>query len=70
MELRNNIKILIIQQGYNSVQEFAKENNLSYYMVRKLANNEANGIDVKLLVDLCKAFNCNVGDLFYVNKAA
>jgi DNA-binding Xre family transcriptional regulator len=70
MELRNNIKVLIIQQGYGSVQEFARKHDLSYYMVRKLANNEANGIDIELLVGLCRAFNCNVGDLFYVDKAA
>ncbi|WP_373894427.1 helix-turn-helix domain-containing protein [Virgibacillus sp. CBA3643] len=70
MELHNNIKILIIQQGYKSVQEFAKKNGISYYMVRKLANNEANGIDINLLVDLCRAFNCEIGDIFFINKAS
>jgi DNA-binding Xre family transcriptional regulator len=39
-------------------------------MVRKLANNETNNIDIELLVDLCNAFDCNVGDLFYIEKAA
>lgn len=70
MKLKNNIKLMIIQRGYNSVQEFSKENDLSYYMVRKLSKNETNSIDIKLLVKLCKAFNCEVGDLFYIERSA
>lgn len=70
MTVGNNIKVQIVQHGYRSLQEFAKENDLSYYMIRKLANNESNSIDIELLVKLCEAFDCDVGDLFYIKKAA
>lgn len=67
MILENNIKIQIIQKGYKSVKDFTDKTGLSYYMVRKLANNEANSIDIELLVKLCKALNCGIGDLFFIN---
>ena len=68
MQLKNNIRVLMAQQGYKSLQEFANKNNLSYYMVRKLTNNETNSIDIQLLMDLCAAFDCGVDDLIYVEK--
>lgn len=68
MELQNNVRVLVAQHGYKSFQEFTKANNISYYMVRKLANNETNSIDIELLLNLCKAFNCNIDDLFYIEN--
>lgn len=70
MVLKNNIKLKIIEKEYKSVQDFSFKNNLSYYKVRKLANNETNSIDIELLVSLCEIFKCNVGDLLYIDKAA
>lgn len=68
MKLQNNIKMEIIKNGYKSVKDFSDQNGLSYYMVRKLVNSEANSIDIELLVGLCKALNCKVGDLFYISE--
>lgn len=68
MKLSNNIRVLIAQKGYKSLQEFSNKNNLSYYMVRKLANDESNYIDKQLLLDLCTAFDCNINDLFQLEK--
>lgn len=68
MILKNNIKIEIIKNGYNSVKEFTDKNGLSYYMVRKLVREETNSIDVDLLVSLCRSLRCEVGDLFYISE--
>lgn len=68
MKLQNNIKMEIIKNGYKSVKDFSDQNGLSYYMVRKLVNSEANSIDIELLVGLCKSLNCKVGDLFYISE--
>ncbi|MFD2658573.1 helix-turn-helix domain-containing protein [Gracilibacillus thailandensis] len=68
MILENNIKIQIIQKGYKSVKDFTDKTGLSYYMVRKLANNEANSIDIELLVKLCRTLDCEIGDLFYIRE--
>lgn len=69
MRMNNTIKMQIIKNDYRSVQEFSNKNNLSYYMVRKLANNEATNIDIELLIRLCEIFKCDVGDLFYIEQA-
>lgn len=66
--LENYIKIQIIQNGYNSIKDFTDKTGLSYYMVRKLANNESNSIDIELLVSLCRELNCEIGDLFYIQQ--
>ena len=70
MRMNNTIKMQIIKNDYRSVQEFSKKHKLSYYMVRKLANNEATNIDIELLIRLCEIFKCDVGDLFYIEKAS
>lgn len=66
--LENYIKIQIIQNGYNSIKDFTDKTGLSYYMVRKLANNESNSIDIELLINLCKELDCEIGDLFRIRK--
>ena len=66
--LENYIKIQIIQNGYNSIKDFTDKTGLSYYMVRKLANNESNSIDIELLINLCKELDCEIGELFRIRK--
>lgn len=68
MHLNNTIKLQIIKHGYRSIRDFSEKHDLSYYMVRKLANNESTSIDIEVLIKLCDAFNCEIGDLFYITK--
>jgi DNA-binding Xre family transcriptional regulator len=70
MKLKNNVRLLIVRAGYKSLLEFAEEHNISYYLLRKLANNELNSIDIHFLVSLCKALNCDVSDLLYIDKVS
>jgi len=66
MSIDNHIKLQIVKNGYKTVLEFSKTNDLSYYMVRKLINNESTSIDIGLLLKLCDLFNCKIDDLFYI----
>ncbi len=66
MSIDNHIKLQIVKNGYKTVLEFSETNDLSYYMVRKLINNESTSIDIGLLLKLCDLFNCKIDDLFYI----
>ncbi len=66
MSIDNHIKLQIVKNGYKTVLEFSETNYLSYYMVRKLINNESTSIDIGLLLKLCDLFNCKIDDLFYI----
>jgi len=70
MKLKNNVRLLVVQAGYKSLLEFAEDKGISYYLLRKLANNETNSIDISFLVSLCEAFKSNVSDLIYVDQQA
>lgn len=68
LELQTRVRALVADKGYKSLQKFAMDNNLSYYLLRKLANNESNSFDKTLLIDLCAKLNCEVGELLVIKK--
>lgn len=68
MELKNNIKVLLIQKGYKSLRSFAKLHNIKYESLNYLVNGEAKSISYELIVQLCTALECDINDLFYIGK--
>ncbi|WNS74266.1 helix-turn-helix transcriptional regulator [Bacillus sp. DTU_2020_1000418_1_SI_GHA_SEK_038] len=68
MELHTRVRALVADKGYKSLQKFAKDNGLSYYLLRKLANNETNSFDRDFLINLCNKLDCEVGELLVIKK--
>lgn len=68
MKLKNNLKPLIFSQGYKSVRDFCAKTGLVYDHVNRLANGSSKSIDKELLILLCEKLECNVVDLFEVEK--
>lgn len=68
MELKNNIKILVIQKGYKSLRSFAKKHDIKYESLNYLVNGEAKSISYDLIVQLCSSLECDINDLFYINQ--
>lgn len=64
----SKIKALVVAKGYNSVSHFSKEEEVSYYLLRRLMHGTANSLDVPFLVDVCKKLDCEIGDLIILNK--
>lgn len=67
MELKNNIKVEIVKQGYNSVASFCEINGLSYQKVNRFIRHEASNFHFQTVVEICRALNRDVGDLFYID---
>lgn len=68
MEMRSKLKALVIDRGYNSLSDFAEKEEVSYYLLRRIAYNKANTLDVDFIVTVCDKLNCQIGDIFYINK--
>lgn len=68
MEVRNNIKLEIIKQGYRSVMSFCELHELDYRKINRLINNKAGSFHYETIIEVCQALKCDVGDLFYIEK--
>jgi len=70
MKLKNNLKLLVIKNGYNSIRDFSERNNLSYVSVLKLSKSESKTIEIKMLMNLCELLNCTIDDLLEIEGQA
>ena len=61
--IESKIKTLVIDRGYNSLAHFSDQERVSYYLLRKLASNEALTFDVPFLIEVCQKLDCEIGDL-------
>lgn len=61
--LKNHIDELLEQQGKTRYW-LAKEINVSYAAVCKLANNQTESIKFEVIRSICKALGCSLNDLF------
>jgi DNA-binding Xre family transcriptional regulator len=66
--IKNNLKLLAVQNGYNSIMDFSKKNNLSYMRIYKLANDKMKTYDKDLLVEICTLLGCEIGELLVIKK--
>jgi DNA-binding Xre family transcriptional regulator len=68
MEIGNNVRLLMYKKGYKNLLQLAEGEKVSYYLLRKLANNESNSLDKQFLIDLCTKLDCEIGDLLHLKK--
>jgi DNA-binding Xre family transcriptional regulator len=66
--LKNNLKALAIQRGYNSVRDFAVSNDLNYVTIINFSKNRPKTIDKTLLVKICSLLDCKVGELLEIEN--
>lgn len=68
MELQSKLKSIVIDRGFNSLADFSEKENISYYLLRRLAHNKANTIDVPFLIKLCEKLDCEISDLLVLKR--
>ena len=68
MEIKNNLRSLVYEKGYRSLKKFSIDNDLSYFSLLNLANNESKTLDKQLLIDLCVKLDCEIGDLLHFSQ--
>lgn len=68
MEIKNNIRLMIIKRGYKSLRKFSIDHGFNYLSLLKLANNQTMTVDKETLVELCEKLDCNIDDLLYIER--
>ena len=68
MEFKNNIRLEIVRQGYKSILSFCEQHGLSYQKINRLIKQEAGGFHIDTIIEICEALDCDVGDLFYIER--
>ena len=67
MEIKNNLRVLMAYKNMN-IRDVHKETGLSEITISKLYNEKSNTISFGTLLKLCDLFDCNVGDLLYIER--
>lgn len=68
MELKNNLRILMAQHGIRTMVELEEKSGVSRQVLDRLEKGKSKRLDFETVVKLCNLFNCEVGDLLYVDK--
>ena len=68
MELKNNLRILMAKHGIRTMVELEEKSGVSRQVLDRLEKGKSKRLDFDTVVKLCNLFNCEVGDLLYVDK--
>lgn len=68
MAIQNNTRIFMAKHQIKTYGELAKKVNHPYSSVRGFVNGKHKTFNEKLVNDLCELFDCEVGELLYVEK--
>lgn len=66
MAVRNNLRILMAKHKMN-IQDVHEKTGMSRTTISKLYNETSTTISFETIQALCNLFNCEPGDLFYLD---
>ena len=66
--LRNNLRLLMAQNGIRSMVELEKKSGVSRQVLDRLEKNKSKRLDFETVVKLCELFNCTPGELLYIDE--
>ncbi|MFR2838538.1 MAG: helix-turn-helix domain-containing protein [Zhenhengia sp.] len=66
MRVTNNIIAILEQQG-KTIYWLAKECDMKYESVHRLANNKTESIKFENMASICTALGCTLNDLFTIS---
>lgn len=67
MEIKNNLRVLMAHKKMN-IRDVHNETGLSEITISKLYNERSNTVSFNTLLKLCDLFNCEPGDLIYIER--
>jgi DNA-binding Xre family transcriptional regulator len=68
MKIKNNIFILMAKKEIRTLPQLAKVADVHYKKLYLFANDKQRYIDPEFLGQLCKALDCQLGDLLEFEK--
>lgn len=68
MKLKNDLPVLMAKNGYKTLKQLAQDTKITYFRLRQFANQQNQTIDYEIVEKLCSHFNCDIVDLFHLDK--
>jgi putative transcriptional regulator len=66
--LKNNLRLLMAQNGIRTMVELEERSGVSRQVLDRLDKNKSKRLDFETVTKLCVLFDCEVGDLLYVEE--
>ena len=66
--LKNNLRLLMAQHGIRSMVELERKSGVSRQVLDRLDKGKSKRLDFDTVIKLCDLFNCEPGDLLYIEK--
>lgn len=66
--LKNNLRLLMAQKGIRSMVELERQSGVSRQVLDRLDKNKSKRLDFDTVVKLCDLFDCEPGDLLYIEE--
>ena len=66
--LKNNLRVLMAQKGIRSMVELERLSGVSRQVLDRLDKNKSKRLDFETVVKLCDLFDCEPGDLLYIDE--
>jgi putative transcriptional regulator len=67
-ELRTNLRILMAKKGVRTMVDLEEKTGVSRQVLDRLDKGKSKRLDFETVVKLCTFFECNVGELLYLEK--
>jgi DNA-binding Xre family transcriptional regulator len=68
MKVRNNLPKLMGEKRVKSLKELSRTTNLPYSTLYNFHTEKQETFNAELIKTLCKTFDCEIGDLLYLEK--
>jgi putative transcriptional regulator len=65
-ELKNNLRLFMAKKGVRTMVELEEKSGVSRQVLDRLEKNKSKRLDFDTVTKLCMFFECEVGDLFYL----
>lgn len=65
-ELKNNLRLFMAKKGVRTMVELEEKSGVSRQVLDRLEKNKSKRLDFETVTKLCMFFECEVGDLFYL----
>jgi putative transcriptional regulator len=65
-ELKNNLRLFMAKKGVRTMVELEEKSGVSRQVLDRLEKNKSKRLDFDTVAKLCTFFECEVGDLFYL----
>jgi putative transcriptional regulator len=66
--LKNNLRLFMAKKGVRTMVELEEKAGVSRQVLDRLEKNKSKRLDFETVTKLCLFFECEVGDLFYIDE--